>query len=113
MRFRFFALAIALNLLLAYGTPAQTRKPLNNDDIVNMTKQGFEPPLIVKAIETSATDFDVSAQALLNLKNSGVDSAVMAAMLSAQGSKPSARSGCASRSNFGNGCHRRSIRFNL
>jgi hypothetical protein len=55
-----------------------------------MTKQGFDPPLIVKAIQTSATDFDVSAQALVGLKNSGVDASVMEAMLSAQASQPSA-----------------------
>jgi hypothetical protein len=54
-----------------------------------MTKQGFEPPLIVKAIKTSETDFDVSAQALVELKNAGVDQSVMEEMLSAQAAKPS------------------------
>jgi hypothetical protein len=89
VNFKFLAL-VALAFLLAPHTSAQTRKPLTNDDIVNMTKQGFDPPLIVKAVETNATDFDVSAPALLSLKNSGVDSSVMEAMLSAQSIKPSA-----------------------
>jgi hypothetical protein len=90
VKFKGLALLIALAFLLVLHTSAQTRKPLTNDDIVNMTKQGFDPPLIVKAVETNATDFDVSAPALLSLKNSGVDSSVMEAMLSAQASKPSA-----------------------
>ena len=90
MKFKGLALLITLAFLLVPQTSAQTRKPLTNDDIVNMTKQGFDPPLIVKAVETNATDFDVSATALLSLKNSGVDSSVMEAMLSAQSSKPSA-----------------------
>jgi len=55
-----------------------------------MTKNGFAPALIVKAIQSDATDFDVSAQALIDLKNAGVDQSVMEAMLAAQGNKPSA-----------------------
>jgi hypothetical protein len=90
VKFNVLALLIALAFLLVPRAPAQTRKPLTNDDIVNMTKQGFDPPLIVKAVETNATDFDVSATALLSLKNSGVDSSVMEAMLTAQADKPSA-----------------------
>jgi hypothetical protein len=90
VRLKLFALSVVLSVLLVPRAPAQTRKPLTNDDVVNMTKQGFDPPLIVKAIQTSATDFDVSAQALVGLKNSGVDASVMEAMLSAQASEPSA-----------------------
>jgi hypothetical protein len=67
---------------------AQTQKPLTNADILNMTKQGFNPSLIVKDIQTSTTDFDTSPQALIDLKNASVDGAVMEAMLSAQANKP-------------------------
>jgi hypothetical protein len=83
----------AILLILSIGavsvTAAQTRKPLTNSDIVNMTKQGFDVDLIVKAIQSSSTDFDVSAQALVDLKNAGVNQSVMGAMLTAQSSKPS------------------------
>lgn len=85
------ALFFVLMLVSAYISPAgaQTRKPLTNQDVVDMTKQALAPSIIVKAIEANQTDFDVSAQALLDLKNSGVDASVMEAMLSAQGNKPS------------------------
>lgn len=77
-------------LLVVPLASAQTQKALTNSDIVNMTKQGLDPGLIVKAIESSSTDFDVSAQALIDLKNAGVGQQVMEAMIAAQGKKPSA-----------------------
>jgi hypothetical protein len=86
--------AILVFLVLWLGmisfAKAQTQKPLTNSDIVTMTKQGFDAGLIVKAIESSATDFDVSAQSLIELKDAGVQQPVMEAMLSAQSNKPSA-----------------------
>ncbi|HXA83040.1 MAG TPA: hypothetical protein VNY56_08025 [Methylomirabilota bacterium] len=80
----------AMWMFSAIAAFAQTQKALTNADVVTMTRNGFAPALIVKAIESDATDFDVSAQALIDLKNAGVDQSVMEAMLTAQGSKPSA-----------------------
>src|SRR5260370_295082 len=81
---------LALCLTATYATFAQTEKPLTNADVLTMTNQGFAPSLIVKAIQTSGTSFDVSAHALVELKNAGVDRSVMEAMLAAHGAKPSA-----------------------
>jgi len=72
------------------GTLGQARKPITNADIVSMTKQSIDPGLIVKDIQSNATDFDTSPQALIDLKNAGVDKSVMDAMLTAQAAKPSA-----------------------
>jgi hypothetical protein len=86
-------LKLALLLLcftVAPLTIAQTEKPLTNADVLTMTKQGFAPSLIVKVIQTNSTSFDVSAEALVELKNSGVDQSVMEAMLASHGAKPSA-----------------------
>lgn len=82
------AIGLVLGVALASGIAAQTRKALTNADVVTMTKQGFDASLIVKAIQTSQTDFDVSAQALVDLKAAGVDQSVMEAMLTAQSVKP-------------------------
>jgi hypothetical protein len=84
------AAVTAIWLVAAAATFAQTQKALTNPDVVKMTKDGFAPALIVKAIQTSATEFDVSAQALIDLKAAGVDQSVMEAMLTAHGAKPSA-----------------------
>jgi len=62
----------------------QSQKPVTNADIVNMTKQGIDPGLIVKDIQSSVTDFDTSPQALIDLKNAGVDKSVLEAMLAAK-----------------------------
>lgn len=81
---------LALWTVAVVGAFAQTQKALTNVDVVTMTKDGFAPALIVKAIQSSSTNFDVSAQALVELKNAGVDQSVMEAMLTAQANKPSA-----------------------
>ena len=81
-----FALAVCFPVV----TAAQTQKPLTNSDIVTMSSQNFDPALIVKAIQSSATNFDTSPQALIELKNAGVSQSVMEAMLSAQAGRPSA-----------------------
>lgn len=61
---------------------AQSQKPLTNTDVVQMVKASFDNQTIIKAIQANPTSFDVSPQALLALKNSGVNQAVIQAMLS-------------------------------
>jgi hypothetical protein len=73
-----------------FGTFGQTQKPITNADVLNMSRQSIDPGLIVKDIQSNATDFDTSPQALIDLKNAGVDKSVMDAMLTAQAAKPSA-----------------------
>ena len=68
---------------------AQSQKTLTNADIVEMTKEGFDSNLIVQEIQANDVDFDISPQALINLKNAGVTQSVMQAMLLAQTAKPS------------------------
>jgi hypothetical protein len=93
---RHLLLCVVMAAVLSCATFAQTRKPLTNDDIVNMTKQGFDAALIIKVIETGETHFDVSPEALADLKSAGVSQQVMEAMLSAQTTKPSASNEAAS-----------------
>jgi hypothetical protein len=90
MKLRARLICVGLLVLLPSVIFAQARKPLTNEDIVSMTKQGFDAPLIEKAIQTGDTSFDLSAQALVELKNAGVSQDVMAAMLSAHGGTVSA-----------------------
>jgi hypothetical protein len=80
-------------LVAASGTLAQSRKPMTNQDIVTMTKEGLTQPIIVKAIETSYTNFDLSAQALGDLQAAGVSEAVVEAMLATQTKKPAGGNG--------------------
>ena len=83
-----FLLLLALTAAAGPASFAQTQKPLTNADIINMTGQGFDAALIVKDIQSSSTDFDTSPQALITLKNAGVDKSVLEAMLAAGSAKP-------------------------
>lgn len=84
-----FLVLLALTVVAVPASFAQTQKPLVNADVINMTTQGFDAALIVKDIQSSTTDFDTSPQALITLKNAGVDKSVLEAMLAAQSAKPS------------------------
>jgi hypothetical protein len=83
-------LIFAVGFCAVTASFAQTQKPLTNADVISMTKQSIDPSLIVKDIQSSATDLDTSPQSLIDLKNAGVDKSVMDAMLTAQAAKPSA-----------------------
>jgi FlaG/FlaF family flagellin (archaellin) len=61
--------------------------PLTNQDVVRMTKARFDDATIVKTIETHTASFDLSVEALLNLKDVGVSQAVIQSMLSTAGGK--------------------------
>lgn len=89
MKLKLLVVCAVLLVLLPAVVFAQTRKPLTNEDIISMTKQGFDASLIEKAIQTGESNFDLSAQALVDLKNAGVSQDVMAAMLSAHGNEAS------------------------
>jgi len=75
---------VAFSVCAVTASLGQTQKPVTNADIVTMTKQGFDPSLIVKDIQSSVTHFDTSPQALIDLKNAGVAESVLEAMLAAK-----------------------------
>lgn len=58
-------------------------KPLINSDILEMTKGGLPESTIVLAIQKGPTQFDTSAQTLIQLKNQGVSPRVLDAMIQA------------------------------
>lgn len=56
---------------------------LSNQDVVDMTKHNLGKDLITQAIQRSAVSFDVSPQALIRLKQEGVDDDIIKAMMNA------------------------------
>jgi hypothetical protein len=77
-----------LFLLVLCSLPIQlmaqdAQRTLTNTDIVNMTKSGIGEQTIVLTIQKSATKFDTSPEALIELKKQGVSDAILNAMLSA------------------------------
>jgi hypothetical protein len=54
---------------------------LTNQTIIELTKAGLAPDVIVSKMRSSSPKFDVSAAALIELKRSGVDDGVIAWMI--------------------------------
>jgi len=60
-------------------------KALANADVVRMVKNGFSEDSVITTIQTNTTQFDLSVDALIELKSSGVSERVISVMQSAQG----------------------------
>src|SRR5438128_8007253 len=80
-------------LLFVTGVAAQQKNPaLTNDDILKMVKGGLQETTVLNAITANETDFDVSAKALLDLKEAGISDKIIDAMLAAEAKKRNAAS---------------------
>ncbi len=85
-----FFLVLAFSAL---ATLAQEPKhALTNDDVIKLVKGGFSEDVIVALVETNSTAFDVSLDGITALKNAGISSKVMEAMLKAEAKKRQASS---------------------
>lgn len=68
------------------GAPKLERTPtLNNDSIVELVEAGFSEGTIIRRIEGSPVDFDMSASKLAELRRRRVSDRIIAAMKSALG----------------------------
>jgi hypothetical protein len=65
--------------------PSET-KPLTNADVVKMVKNNFSEDSIITTIQNNKTQFDLSVDALIALKNAGVGERLISVMQSAQAS---------------------------
>lgn len=85
-----FYLLVACFLLSCSITLAQQeKKPLTNADVMTMLKAQLPESTIVLAIQQSPANYDVSPQALIELKNQGASSKILDAILQAQSGKSS------------------------
>src|SRR5580704_2626480 len=88
---RHFVSAIAMIALLSVVVPATIlavpqdaaaqKKPLQNSDVVKMVKAGLGNDVVIQAINGRDQDFDLSTDALIQLKESGVSDPVIQAMV--------------------------------
>jgi hypothetical protein len=62
-------------------------QPLTNQDIISMVSNHLPESVILNAIKSSDTNFDVSATALIALKKAGISTKLMEAMLAAVNNK--------------------------
>jgi hypothetical protein len=78
--------SLPLEPTVAAQAPAakQNAKPLINADIIRMVKSGLAEGVVISAIEANDSQFDVSADALIALKNVGISQNIITAMLAAE-----------------------------
>lgn len=81
--FIFYSVLILACLFLHSDVSAQTEK-LTNKEIISMTKVELGQEIIIKKIFTSETDFDLSANSLIELKQADVSDEIIEAMLKAK-----------------------------
>lgn len=80
------AVSLPLEPTVAAQTPAtrQDKHPLTNADIIRMVKSGLAEGVVTSAIEANDSRFDVSADALIALKQAGVSQNIITTMLAAE-----------------------------
>jgi hypothetical protein len=80
-------LASALSLSAAQLSAQTVSKPLVNHDVAAMAQGGLGENTIINAIRAQESSFDISATALLKLKQDGVTAKVLDAMVTAMGNQ--------------------------
>jgi len=90
------AVLICAGLFTGLVLAQNNAKPLTNDDVIAMVKGGLPETTVINAINAQESNFDVSATALIKLKQQGVNSKIMDAMLAAANKKHSAATAPAS-----------------
>jgi hypothetical protein len=79
-------LAVALAFVMSAHVVAQD-EVMTNDEVISLTKAGLASSVIVGKIRTSKTNFDLSTDALIKLKQAGVTDDTVTAMLEAKTGK--------------------------
>jgi hypothetical protein len=96
MRTKVFVLAIALVVAFGSLTAVSAQdEVMTNDEVISLTKAGLAGSVIIGKIRTSKSNFDMSTDALIKLKQSGVPDDVVTAMLEAKSGKGAGTSGAA------------------
>jgi hypothetical protein len=86
----------ALLLIAASATAQQfttttlAHQPLTNENIVTLAKAGFDELFILQLVRTSRTNFDISVEGLVGLKQAGVSEELIRSMAMPQPSQPAA-----------------------
>jgi len=62
--------------------------PLSNEDVVKLIRAGLSEDVVISKIKTSATRFDLSTDALIQLRKVGLSNAVLTAMMSSGATPP-------------------------
>jgi hypothetical protein len=79
---------LVLSIALCFGQAPSQKKPLTNEDVLQMVKAGLAEGVIVAAVQSNPANYDTSLTALIDLNKQGVSAKVQEAMLAAQKPAP-------------------------
>ena len=82
---------VALMVCVAAAVPATAQEVMDNSEVITLAKAGLNPTIIIGKIKTSKTNFDLSTDSLIKLKQAGVSDEIVAAMLEAKSGRPIGR----------------------
>ena len=89
-----FSLLISLLVCFA-ASPAVLAQDgaMTNDEVITLTKAGLSPSIIVGKIRSGKSNFDLSTDSLIKLKQAGVSDDIVAAMLEAKSGRTASATG--------------------
>lgn len=88
MKRRFLPIVVSAAMFVWFAALAvAAQQSMKNDDVLTLMKAGISPSLIIGKIQGSTTDFELSTDSLINLKQAGVPDEVLGAMLEANNRK--------------------------
>lgn len=76
-----FGLQVSAQSAAVANMSLQTKKPIVNSDVIRLVKNGFADDQVIAVIEASEPKFDVSVDALIELKNAGVSQKLIETIL--------------------------------
>ena len=85
-------LFLVASMLLAIAAavsaqPAGVEAPMTNEEVIMLTQAGLSPSIIIGKIRSGKTDFNLSTDSLIKLKQANVSDDIVAAMLEAKSGK--------------------------
>jgi hypothetical protein len=87
--YKFFYVALLVMVLgiMANSSIYAQDEVMTNDEVISLSKAGLNPSIIINKIRTSKTNFDLSTDALIKLKQAGISDEIVTTMLEAKSGK--------------------------
>ena len=81
------AASLFLSIAATVGAQPAAEAPMTNEEVIMLTQAGLSPSIIIGKIRSGRTDFNLSTDSLIKLKQAGVSDDIVAAMLEAKSGK--------------------------
>jgi len=92
-RFLYCLLIVSVLYLVTCMTAVAQDEIMTNDEVITLTKAGLSPSIIIGKIFSGKSNFDLSTDSLIKLKQAGVSDDIVGAMLEAKKGKSTPAAG--------------------